>query len=275
MELFSALESILTASDPDTKIARFTHLYSRYKAGEVTFATDHTPYLFEHPSYRGFCEIQPATKLPKRSALSTERGKAWLVHSIAHIEYSAIDLALDHAWRFPGMPESYYDDWLEVANDEIRHFRMLEAILADLGFRYGDFPVHTFLFDISQKSLDLVTRMAVVPRYLEASGLDSSPLVIEKLRRIDDAQSRKIIAALEVILEEEVDHVKKGDRWYRRACEMEGIDPDDYFEIVEKVLPGARKRKAFVNVPSRRRAGFSCEEIAVLSSQPCEEAPPK
>ncbi len=271
MEFFKTLEAILTISDPCEKIDRFSYFYRLYRKGEVTFDHRFEPRVFHEPSYKKICDVVAATTLPKRGALSTERGKAYLVHSVLHIEYSAIDLALDHAYRFTDMPQAYYDDWLEVSEDEIRHFTMLEEILHELGYRYGDFPVHSFLFDISQKSLDLVTRMAVVPRYLEASGLDSNPLVIEKLKRIGDAQSRKIIDALHVILDEEVDHVKKGDRWFKWACQKEKIDTKRYFDIVEDILPGAKRQKAFVNVAYRKKAGFSCDEIRVLSSQPCDE----
>ena len=257
--------------EPLEKIKRFKTFYTAYQNGEVTFDHNHIPLVFEEPSFKNICKIVPATTLPKRGSLSTQKGKAYLVHSVLHIEYSAIDLALDHAYRFTHMPEAYYDDWLKVAEDEIRHFQMLEEIIHSLGYRYGSFPVHSFLFDVSQKSLDLVTRMAVVPRYLEASGLDSSPLVIKKLKRIGDTESQKIIEALQVILEEEIDHVRKGDRWFLWACKKEGVDKKSYFDIVEKVLPGAKKKKSYVNVKSRQKAGFSCEEIKVISSQPCSD----
>jgi uncharacterized ferritin-like protein (DUF455 family) len=270
MEFFTTLQTILETASPGDKIRRFNAFYDTYRDGSVIFDHRFVPKRFQEPSFKEIVDIVPATTLPKRGSLSTKKGKAYLVHSVLHIEYSAIDLALDHAYRFQNMPKSYYDDWLEVAADEIRHFQMLEKIITSLGYSYGSFPVHQFLFDVSQRSLDLVTRMAVVPRYLEASGLDSSPLVIEKLSRIDDEESRQIIAALNVILEEEIDHVRKGDRWFRWACKKEGIDPGSYFDIVEKILPGAKKQKAYVNIESRRRAGFSCDEIAVISSQKCE-----
>jgi len=209
--------------------------------------------------------------MPKRTALSTTQGKAYMVHNIAHIEYSAIDLALDHAYRFKNMPQEFYDDWLEVANDEVRHFLMLEPLLIEHGYKYGDFAVDSFLFDISMKSLDLVTRMATVPRYLEASGLDSNPKMIEKLKNIDDDFSCEIIKALKVILEEEVSHVKKGDYRFKWACERENINPDSYFDIVEKILPGAKKTKPYVNIKDRQKAGFSCAEISVLTDAKCDE----
>ncbi len=271
MEFFTNLHKILKAKEPSEKIELFEEFYKNYKDNKLEFDRSLTAEIFETPSYESICKIVPATTLSKRASLSTKKGKARLIHSIVHIEYSAIDLALDHAYRFSDMPKSYYDDWLEVAEDEIRHFLMLEKILKNLGYSYGDFPVHSFLFDVSQKSLDLLTRMATIPRYLEASGLDSNPLVIEKLKRIDDEDSKEIIKALEIILEEEIDHVKKGNRWFLWACNKHKVDKSDYFDIVQRVLPGAKKKKSYVNIKSRKRAGFSCEEIEIISTKPCPD----
>ncbi len=251
------------------KIDRFKSFYQAYKVGRVKFEEEFEPKVFSSPSFSEICTITPATSMPKRSSLSSKRGKAYLLHSIAHIEYSAIDLALDHAYRFIGLPQEYYDDWLKVADDEIRHFLLLDELLGELGYSYGDFAVHSFLFDISQKTLDLTTRMAVIPRYLEASGLDSSPIVIKKLQNINDDFSKKIIKALNIILDDEVDHVKKGDKWFKYACKKDGITPDSYFDIVEKTLPNAKRKKPFVNVKDRQKAGFSCDEIKVISDSEC------
>ncbi len=269
MEFFTTLQKILTTQQPDEKIAEFELFYKHYQENRVTFDHDIQAVVFTKPSFDSICDIKSATSLPKRNSLSSDRGKAYLVHSILHIEYSAIDLALDHAYRFKNMPKEFYDDWLEVAEDEIRHFRLLEEIINSLGYEYGSFPVHSFLFDISQKSLDLLSRMAVIPRYLEASGLDSSPMVIKKLQHINDQQSKEIIKVLKIILEEEVDHVKKGDKWFLWACEKNGIDKESYFDIVEKILPGAKKKKPYVNITDRKRAGFSCKEISVITDQEC------
>jgi len=273
MEFFNTLETILRIPHPEKKCNAFEMFYRRYleQNNAIRFAHDTPPVTFEKASFETICPVVPATTLPKRSALSTIEGKARLLHAIAHIEYSAIDLALDHTYRFRNMPDAFYRDWLEVAKEEVAHFRMLEALLHELGYGYGDFPVHTFLFDMAKKTPDLLTRMAVVPRYLEAAGLDANPIIIEKLERIGDTMSRKIIDALHVILEEETDHVRKGDRWFRYACEQEGVDPENYFDIVERVLPGAKKKKGFVNVTLRKKAGFSCDEIRVISSQPCKD----
>ncbi len=271
MEFFTELERLLQLQTPYEKIEQFKTFYEHYLGDKLLFDHKLSSKVFTEPSFDNYCNTVDAKTMPKRTALSTTHGKAYLVHAITHIEYSAIDLALDHAYRFKNMPKEFYDDWLEVADDEVRHFLMLEPLLVSHGYKYGYFGVHSFLFDISMKSLDLVTRMATVPRYLEASGLDANPKMIEKLGNIDDDFARDTIKALEIILKEEVDHVKKGDYWFKWACERENINPDNYFDIVEKVLPGAKKTKPFVNIKDRQKAGFSCAEISVITDEKCND----
>ena len=271
MEFFKTLETILQTKDTQEKIEAFKDFYDAYHDKQISFYHDSKPQVFTTPSYASCCNIVEATTMPKRTALSTTKGKALLMHAIAHIEYSAVDLALDHAYRFRHMPQHFYDDWLEVAEDEIRHFQLCEALLKEHGYHYGAFDVHAFLFDISQKSLDLVTRMAVVPRHLEASGLDANPQMIQKLSKHHDSFATQCINTLETILKEEVSHVQKGDYWFKWACKREGINPEDYFDIVERVLPGSKKKKPFVNVKARQKAGFSCKELRLITNQECQE----
>ncbi len=271
MEFFKSLEILLQMQDVQEKIEAFKDFYTAYHDKRIAFVHDNAPIVFTSPSYASTCRIVDATSMPKRSALSTTKGKALLMHAIAHIEYSAVDLALDHAYRFRHMPQQFYDDWLEVAEDEIRHFQLCEALLKEHGYHYGSFDVHAFLFDISQKSLDLVTRMAVVPRHLEASGLDANPQMIQKLSHHHDSFATACIQTLETILKEEVSHVKKGDYWFKWACKKEGINPENYFDIVEEVLPGAKKKKPFVNIKARQKAGFSCRELRFITDEVCDE----
>ncbi len=272
MEFFKTLESILQTKSVEEKIEAFRTFYAAYHDKQISFYHDSKPQVFTTPSYASCCNIVEATTMPKRTALSTTKGKALLMHAIAHIEYSAVDLALDHAYRFRHMPQRFYDDWLEVAEDEIRHFQHCEALLKEYGYHYGSFEVHAFLFDISQKSLDLVTRMAVVPRHLEASGLDANPQMIQKLSKHHDDFAKACIETLETILKEEVSHVKKGDYWFKWACQRESIDPKKYFDIVERVLPGAKKKKPFVNIKARQKAGFSCDELRLISNEACQDS---
>jgi uncharacterized ferritin-like protein (DUF455 family) len=265
MEFFTTLEDILQTADPFEKIAKFN---SFYHDKNITFNHNHKSKIFSKPSFASICQIVPATKVPRRRSLNSKEDRAVLIHAIAHIEYSAIDLALDHAYRFKNMPMEYYHDWLEVAEDEVRHFLMLEKMLKELGFSYGDFAVHSFLFDTSMATANsLIDRMAVIPRYLEASGLDANPKLMQRVKKLDDDFSKEFLEALKIILKEEITHVKKGDKWFKWACEKSGTDTSHFYDIVEKYLPGATKKKEFVNVEFRKKAGYSCEEIEVLAKE--------
>ena len=264
MEFFSSLEDLLKISNPYEKIDNFTRFYADFKTAR--FDHSQKSLTFTSPSYEGYCDVVEPKEVPKRKRLDTKRGMGILLHAIAHIEYSAIDLALDAAYRFKNMPMEFYRDWLEVADDECRHFLMIDELLKESGYRYGDFPVHKALFEAGLKTDTLIGRMAVVPRYLEANGLDANPKIIARLKGLNHPFSNEVAAALEVILKEEVDHVKKGDRWFRYACKMEGVKDisKKYFEIVESIYPGSKHSKE-LNKEARKRAGFSCDELKWLS----------
>ncbi len=270
MEFFKTLQDIILAQNPTKKIEKFYLFYYEYKKGSISFDHTQNSRLFDKPSYHTFCKIVPATKVRRRRAIKSREDRAILLHSIAHIEYSAIDLALDHAYRFKNMPIEFYDDWLEVADDEIRHFLMMQKLLKELGYGYGDFEVHSFLFDTSKATQKLIDRMAVIPRYLEASGLDANPKIIQRVDRFEDEFLKKIKISLLTIMDEEVDHVKKGDKWFKWACEKEGVETQRFYQIVEKFLPGASRKKEFVNVEFRKRAGYSCEELKIISKNSFE-----
>ncbi|WP_353662373.1 ferritin-like domain-containing protein [Hydrogenimonas sp. SS33] len=247
-------------------------MYTNLRHGVFTFDHDTPVETFDTPSYASVAPIVRPREVPKRKRFDDPEGQGVLLHAIAHIEYSAIDLALDSAYRFRRMPEAYYADWVEVAHDEVRHFRMLEALMRKIGVRYGDYPVHTALFDAGRKSGgDPLERMAVVPRYLEANGLDANPKIIEKLRRYPPTPMLEaIVEALEVILEEEVSHVSKGDRWFKHFCEARGVDTAVYFDIVERYYPGLEQKNLRLNVDARRAAGFACDELKRMGAKKCE-----
>ena len=198
--------------------------------------------------------------LPRRGLASAE-GRAALIHAVAHIEFNAINLAWDAVSRFRGMPADYYRDWVGVAVDEARHFLMLSTRLAELGYAYGDFDAHDGLWEMAVKTADsCLARMALVPRVLEARGLDVTPGMIARLRGArDDATA----AILEVILREEVAHVAAGSRWFVWCCEREGVDPRATFEeLIHRHLRGTLRGP--FNVEARLRAGFTEAEIAHL-----------
>ncbi len=207
-------------------------------------------------------ELVAPAKLPRRSLGSVE-GRQALIHAIAHIEFNAINLGLDAALRFPGMPDDYYRDWLGVAADEARHFAMLDNRLAELGMTYGDLPAHNGLWEMAEKTAhDVLIRMALVPRVLEARGLDVTPGMIQRLRSAGD---KTTVALLEIILHEEEAHVAIGSRWFRLLCEQRGLEPESTFrQLLEDYFTGAL-RGPFNNA-ARRRAGFSAKELDDLAA---------
>lgn len=270
MELYTTLETILTLSSPSQKIEKFRSFYRRYQNDTIARDTAHMPIIFEYPSYRSFCSVIDPKEVPRRTKLNTPHGQILLLHAIAHIEYSAIDLALDAVYRFRECGEAFESDWLAVADDEVRHFEMIEALLRELGSYYGEYPVHDALFEASMRTLDLIERMAVVPRYLEANGLDATPHILRKLEsHRGDPMVQKIIAALHIILDEEIDHVRKGDRWFAEACKRAGTEPSVYFDIIERHYPQSFPRRVAVNCEARRQAGFDPEELEKISLAKC------
>ncbi len=268
MKFYKQLELILQEKNTAQKIASFNEFYALYKEGKIEFEESYDAKEFLAPSYEKTCKIVPPQDVPKRSNLTTVNGQIIFLHAIAHIEYSAIDLALDASYRFHGLPKKYYDDWLEVADDEIRHFNALRSLLLVLGAEYGDVEVHNALFEASQRTQTLVERMAVVPRYLEANGLDATPMILTKLKKLPKNEMiEKIVEKLNVILDEEIDHVKKGDVWFNYACEKEGLSSDVYFEIIDKYYPQGFLRPKNLNTDARKEAGFSCTELNFMAKK--------
>ncbi|PUE63839.1 ferritin-like domain-containing protein [Arcobacter caeni] len=268
MDYFLFLEDILKTSKPKDKIEKFKFFYNNFLSDNYIMNKAYIPCDFTEPSYHTFLEITNPTSLPPIKNFKSIEGKKYLVHTILHIEYSAIDLALDAALRFKNMPKKYYEDWLEVASDEIRHFLMLEELLSELGGIYGDFPVHKNLFEAMEQTPEFLRRMAAVPRYLEANGLDQNPKIMEKLNSNRDEFNKKFLKVLQIILDEEVDHVKKGDYWFKYECERLKIEPEStYLQIIEEVFPGSTKRKMDLNFSARKEAGFSCNELKFLSKK--------
>lgn len=208
---------------------------------------------------------RPPLVLPtaiKHLPLTTVEGRAALIHSIAHIELNAIDLALDIVWRFSGMPDQFYRDWASIAKEEALHFSLLRDHLLTLGFDYGDFDAHNSLWDMAEKTKhDVLARVALVPRTLEARGLDASPAVKNKLISVGDKKAGEI---LEVILQDEIGHVAAGNYWYRWICAERGIDPIKTYAGLINQYDAPKLRPPF-NMEARRLAGFDEVELRALT----------
>jgi uncharacterized ferritin-like protein (DUF455 family) len=199
-------------------------------------------------------------RVPQRS-LGTREGRGALLHALAHIELNAVNLALDIVWRFAGLPEAFYREWVVVAQEEAVHFEMLCAHLRSLGFEYGDLDAHNGLWEMAEKTRDdVLARLALVARVLEARGLDASPVLRDRLAAAGDANAAAI---LQRILEDEIGHVRLGTRWFRWLCDQRGLDAAAHQCELARRHDAPRPKGPF-NLEARRRAGFSDEEIAGL-----------
>jgi len=205
-------------------------------------------------------ELVPPSDVPRRG-LGTDEGKAAFVHALAHIEFNAINLALDAVYRFRDMPKDYYGDWIRVAREEAEHFVLLRNRLRDLGYDYGDFASHAGLWDMAKRTADdVLMRMALVPRLLEARGLDVTPGMISRLQSIGDNQT---VSCLQVIYQEELGHVEIGTRWFNLICDQRGLDPQQTYINIIKSNVSERIRKP-INIDARREAGFTELELTFL-----------
>jgi uncharacterized ferritin-like protein (DUF455 family) len=254
--LRSGALSILLDQEPDRKA-------SRARAIDPSVATGATEIVEEPLGIPGRPNRPPLvshTQVRQRS-MATAEGRAALIHALTHIELNAIDLALDLCWRFGGMPDPFYRQWIEVAREEAFHFELLRDHLHGLGFAYGDFPAHNALWEMAEKTKhDLLARIALVPRTLEARGLDASPA----RAKLVGAGDRRAGEILDIILRDEIGHVAIGNRWYRVLCAERALDPiATYAELADRYR-APRLRGPF-NLDARRAAGFDEAELSELS----------
>lgn len=259
--IFAAARTCLDAASPEDKSARTFEAAQAFACGELTVDLDALP---PEPICMPGRPVTPKLVHPRdlpRRGFGTHEGRAAFIHAVAHIEFNAIDLAWDAVYRFRGLPATYYEDWVSVANDEARHFSMLRARLNQLGHDYGDFDAHNGLWEMAEKTAhDGLARMALVPRVLEARGLDVTPGMIVKLRQLGDHATADI---LETILREEIAHVAAGSRWFRWHCARAGVEPSARFrELLGEYATGVL-HKPF-NMEARAQAGFDIEELEGL-----------
>jgi uncharacterized ferritin-like protein (DUF455 family) len=263
MEVRTRALQALCATVPHEKAAQATALHE--EAGQLPLSPTAPMPAVPLPGRPLLPRLVHPARVPRRSPAKPE-GLAALLHAIAHIEFNAINLALDAAWRFEGMPLQFHLDWLRVAAEEAYHFTLLSDHLASLGHGYGDFDAHDGLWAMCEKTAgDVVARMALVPRTLEARGLDATPQIQHKLRQAGSPAALRGVEILDIILRDEVGHVAVGNRWYRWLCERDGLDPvGHYAQLVERHC--APRLYPPFNRDARLRAGFSEEELAWLAA---------
>ncbi len=259
-----ALEALRLA-DPTAKVEAARALQADAAAGRAL--PDPPSRLAAPPGLPGrpaLPRLVALAQVPRRSPF-TPAGRAALLHAVAHIEFNAINLALDAVWRFDGLPEAYYLDWTRVAAEEALHFTLLREHLNTLGHDYGDFDAHDGLWRMTEATRDdPLARMALVPRTLEARGLDATPPMQDRLRQAGDLRA---VAILDTLLRDEIGHVAIGNHWYRWLCRRDGLDAATLYPRLAARYAAPRLHPPF-NIAARRAAGFSDDELAALGQAP-------
>lgn len=257
---YTAVYAVLMECDVERKLQATLQLQQAYQAGQLTRISLAPPLAIDIPGR----PTKPELVLPKQvkqRKLNTPAGRAALLHAVAHIEFNAINLALDAAYRFRDMPEAYYADWLKVAAEEAYHFSLVRERMRELGAEYGDMPAHNGLWEQARRTdYDVMVRMALVPRVLEARGLDVTPSMIARLQQEHDQQT---IDVLEVILRDEIGHVRIGSHWFQYCCMARGLEPEATFrQLLCEVLHAPVRGPLYTE--GRLQAGFSAQELEQL-----------
>jgi uncharacterized ferritin-like protein (DUF455 family) len=258
--LYTRAYSALRERDPRAKCHAAQALWAEWNVGTLDLEEAETAVELIAESGRPERPLLVSPRAVERRKVSTLEGRAALIHSLAHIEFNAVNLALDAIYRFRGLPREYYGDWIRVAAEEAYHFTLLREHLRALGFDYGSFTAHNGLWDMAVKTAhDPLLRMALVPRLLEARGLDASPMLITKLKSCGD---KRAVEILQIIQRDEVEHVRIGNRWYGYFCEQRGVEPVETFRRL-LLEYDAHLRPPF-DMAARRQAGFSERELRLL-----------
>lgn len=259
LELRQSALLILAINSPIEKVTACQQLSQAIGAGLVRLDVQQVfePIVVGRPERP---ELVNALEVPKRKA-HTLKGRLGMMHALAHIEFNAINLALDVVVRFNQLPESFYWEWWQVASEEAYHFSMLRDYLIGHGADYGDFAAHNGLWEMAERTQNRLTdRMAMVPRTLEARGLDACPLMRDKLVQAGDTEAASMI---DIILRDEIGHVALGNRWFVYACERDNVEPVLHYRRLRSQHGAPNLRPPF-NIEARRAAGFFEEELLEL-----------
>lgn len=260
--IFELASNCLQSASIEEKVKITRCAYSRMESNQIDFTSRSDVLPISETVFPEFPELVDPKNLPRRG-LGSDSGRIALLHSLAHIEFYAIHLAWDILYRFRGLPIQFYKDWLRVAAEESLHFTLLRRRLNQLESDYGKLAAHSGLWDIaSETTEDILARLALVPRTMEARGLDVTPGMIEKVLKVGDKDSAEI---LKRILKDEVGHVAIGSYWFKFICKERQLDSQTtYIELVKRFLKGKIRRP--INHALRKQAGFDERELTMLES---------
>lgn len=260
--LFDEARRALLETEPVRKVERTGRCREAFAAGRLLSTPQGQPRDISEPGRPPRPVLVAPRALPRRS-MTTDTGRAALIHSLCHIEFNAINLALDAVHRFQDLPAQYYSDWLQVAAEEAYHFSLLRDHLRSIGFDYGDFDAHNGLWETALETAhDPLVRMALVPRVLEARGLDVTPGIVAKLQAVGD---REAVGILRIIERDEIGHVQIGTHWFRHLCRERNMDPEPTFQkLLQEYMQG--RIKGPLARDSRRQAGFTESELQYLET---------
>jgi uncharacterized ferritin-like protein (DUF455 family) len=261
-DLFKIAQYCLHQTLVEDKLEQTHRAWQAHLNGTLTLSADAAPLPIADTRFPERPLLLPPRQMPRRT-LNTPGGVVAFFHALAHIEFIAIYLAWDIIYRFRGLPDSFYRDWLRVADEEAQHFSLIRAHLLTLGSDYGALPAHGGLWDHAlQTADDLLSRLAIVPRCMEARGLDVTPAMIDKFKAMKDPASTAILTR---ILHDEIGHVQLGSKWFNYLCAQQSVNPDEkYKQLITEFYPG--KPRGPFNRKMRIIAGFSNAELDWLEN---------
>ncbi|MCW9012843.1 MAG: ferritin-like domain-containing protein [Gammaproteobacteria bacterium] len=262
LSLFQQANRCLQSSDCNDKYTLTRALARAWRAGELSLDSTEPVEPIGEAGRPDKPHLVSPKNLPRRS-VNSESGRIILAHALAHIEFNAINLALDAVYRFRDMPRKFYSDWIRVADEEAYHFSLLEQYLKDRGHAYGDYDAHNGLWEMAQKTAhDVMIRMALVPRVLEARGLDVTPGIMAKLQQVHDME---FVEHLKIIQRDEIGHVAIGNHWFKYLCAQRQLESRETFkQLINDYMKGSL-RGPYDEV-ARKQAGFTEQEIADLKA---------
>ena len=263
ISLFDATLACLLQSEPKDKIESVHDLNEQWLSGQLSLTSSNKVQRITTPGRPELPKLVNPRKVPKRG-FNSEIARVKLVHAITHIEFNAINLALDAVYRFRDMPEQYYTDWLNIAVEEALHFSLLEGYLKSKNSFYGAYDSHNGLWEMAVKTdHDVLVRMALVPRVLEARGLDVTPGMIIKFQNIGETE---LVDILNVIQDDEIGHVERGNYWFNELCRQRSLSSSETFH---QLLDEYMEESMFdsLNQEARMAAGFSRQELVELAAR--------